>query len=98
MIAPVEDIQEARRASVASLKEELVPVFEASGIEVTRDDSEMVLYCENLKQVEDKHKFTNNNLTDDNGAYIQQNSVSVIKLQGISEEFATNNLLEETVE
>lgn len=89
MIAPVQDIQEAKIAATACLKEGIIPVFEASGIEATRNDSEMVLYCENLKQLEDKYKFTNDNLAEE-GLHIQQNSVSVIKLQSMKEEFASD--------
>ena len=91
MVAPVQDIQDAKIAAKSSIKEGMIPVFEAAGIEVTRDNnSEMVLYCESLKATKDKFKFGANEATD---IQMQHNSACVIKVENTSQEFGTEDLL-----
>lgn len=91
MIAPIQDIDEAKTAAQAMLKDKLIPVFEVHDIEVTRNnDVEMVLYCESLKRTEDKHKFGSN----DQESCIQENSLAVIKIKGTEEMFASQDLVE----
>ena len=97
MIAPVQDIKEARVSATESLKDGLIPVFEAEGIEVARNtDSEVIVYCENLKQVQDIYKFTNkcNDSEIKEELVVEKNSLCIIKLPSMNEDFASKDLLE----
>lgn len=89
MIAPIEDIREARKLSREYLKGDLIPVFEASEIDITRNNEfEMILYCGKLQRVEEQYKFDSAEVDS------KKNNLCIIKLSEINEEFATSGILE----
>lgn len=94
MIAPTSDVEEARKLVEELHKDQCIPTFEAQGVEVTRDnESEMIVYCKKLVQIEQKYKFSDAVSTSkDSVIPINKNSVSVIRLEHCSEEFATSDL------
>ena len=93
MIAPMEDIHEAQQFAKKCFKDDLIPVFQASEVEVTRNnDSEMIVYCESLKRIEDT-----TNRADLKDLGIQESSVCIVKLSSTDEEFASTDLVEDVI-
>lgn len=87
MIVPLNDIQQAGTAIKNTLEDGMIPVFDACGIEITQTvDSEMIVYCANLKKAKQNYKFTT--LCD-----ISQDTC-IIKLLSLNEEFASTDLVD----
>ena len=98
MIASVSDVLKARTVAKDTLQNLCIPIFEAQGVEVTRNnESEMIIYCENLIPLKNDYKF-GEKFEDTQEIYIHKNNASVIKIQNFSEEFATTGLLDEQIE
>lgn len=96
MIAPGVDVLEAASFATECFDKGLIPVFEACGIEVTRsNESEMIAYCENLKQMTVHRRFSKSSDNQKNETLcIQNNSSCIIKLQNLNEEFASTNIMD----
>lgn len=89
MIVPTEDVREAGVFAKECFEEDLIPVFEASSVEVTlSNNSKVIAYCEHLKKTPDKCKIGTK----------EEKGLCIIKLSDSSdcvhEEFACTNLVE----
>lgn len=84
MIAPTKDVQEAGIFAKECFEDHLIPVFEASSVEMTfNNDSKMIAYCEHLQKTPDKCKVEK-----------EERGLCIIKLSGVHEEFACTDLVE----
>ena len=73
-----------------------IPIYEASGIDVTHhNEVKVIAYCERLKLVEKEYIFSN--VLDDSVSAIetivQENNVGIIMLQNMDMYFSTTDLL-----
>jgi hypothetical protein len=83
MIASIEDIKKAKESVEECFKRDLLPVFQASETDITRDNEfEMILYCGKLQKVEE-YKFSPT----------EENNLCIIRISGCSEKFVTSDLL-----
>ena len=97
IIVPGADIQTAKAAAMECFTNEIIPIFKASGLEISRNDETAVIaYCEGLKTTEEKYNFTNTINVEDKKEenIVQQNSLCIIKLENFDDIFATTDLVE----
>ena len=86
MVAPFEDIQKARGSVKTCLSDDSIPVFEASEIDVTRNNEfEMILYCGRLQSVKEDCILSTLD--------IDVKNLCIVRLLGIHEQFATSDIL-----
>ena len=96
MIAPQSDTTDAAAAVQNCFEQKRIPVFEASGIDVTHNNQvKVIAYCDKFKLVEKEYVFSNvlNDTENSIETILQQNNVCIVMLEHMDMIFATTDLL-----
>lgn len=102
MIMSEEDRASAKQATLDKQNNGLIPLLEAKGVDVTKDDDhELIVYAMSLIMASEEYPYLVREQEEEEGGeeqegevMLQDNNVAVIKVEDIDELFATGDLLE----
>ena len=102
MIMSEEDRASAKQATLGKQNNGLIPLLEAKGVDVTKDDDhELIVYAMSLIMASEEYPYLVREQEEEEGGeeqegevMLQDNNVAVIKVEDIDELFATGDLLE----
>ena len=102
MIISEEDRASAKQATLDKQSNGLIPLLEAKGVDVTKDDEhELIVYAMSLTMASEEYPYLVREQEEQEGGeeqkgevMLQENNVAVIKVEDIDELFATGDLLE----
>ena len=102
MIISEKDRASAKQAALVKQSNRLIPLLEAKGVDVTKDDDhELIVYAMSLTMASEEYPYLVREQEEEEGGeeqkgevMLQDNNVAVIKVEDIEELFATGDLLE----